>query len=400
MIRIDQEQCTYCLLCLKRCPAAAIKDEDEGLRIDVAACTYCSVCTSCCPNQAIIMKGRAQETRQPYPEHEGICLVVEHAEGALSSYFPELVTAAKQLQAMRAQRIYALVVGERIEDLAQRLLQWGVDEVWMVNKPGIQRYAEDIHYNLISAVLRDQRPSVVLGMATAWGRSIFPRVAVRLRTGLCADCIDLKMGPDHGDFIITRPTQMGEQFAEIKIPARRPQMATVKTNFYSAAETAHVAQGKIVDLSSLYSCSSSVLQFMGVIEEAAGKENIETTEIIVAAGRGIQNADNLRLIYALADALGGKVAVTRPLVECGWMDSMHQVGLTGKMVKPKLYIACGVSGAVQHKVGMHHSETIFAINTDRNAPIFDYSTYGIVGDLFTVIPEILSALNTVQEVGR
>ncbi|MFP4976656.1 FAD-binding protein [Paenibacillus sp. CN-4] len=400
MIRIDQEQCTYCLHCVNRCPAAAIKDEEAGLQIDDTACTYCAICVSCCPNNAIVITDRIQEPKQPLPESEGICLVVEHAEGELSPYFPELVSVAKQLQTMGGQHIYALVIGEGAEDLACQMLQWGLDEVWVVDKPEVHLYAEDTHYDLISAVLLDKRPDIVLCMATAWGKSIFPRVAVRLRTGLCADCTDLKVGPDHKDFIVTRATQMGAQFAEIKIPVRRPQMATVKTNYYPKAVIAQMVQGKIVDLSSRYSYNPSILKFLGVIEEAVNKESIESTDIIVAAGRGIQNADNLRLIYALADTLGGKVAVTRPLVESGWIDSMHQVGLTGKMVKPKLYIACGVSGAVQHKVGMQHSEMIIAINTDRNAPIFDYSNYGIVGDLFTVIPEIMSALNTLQEVGR
>ncbi|MNZ76105.1 Acryloyl-CoA reductase electron transfer subunit beta [compost metagenome] len=325
-----------------------------------------------------------------------ICVYIETSgsDKALSEYACECIGAARQLmEDSGSYKISALLIGAGVRQWAAEIIRHGVDEVWLVDSPFLPFYAEDARLQIAYELIKRKEPDILLGSGSEHARSLFPRLAVRLNTGLCADCIDLKVDAEHHGMIVTRPAFGGNVMAKIVIPQHRPQMATLKEKAFERAKRDEFYSGAIYDYSSEFSLTESIYR---LIHQKKIKEeewfDLGQADTIVAVGRGIGQAGNLTLISKLANVLGGDIGCTRPLVEQGLMHASRQIGQTGIIVRPRLYIACGISGALQHVIGMEKSNFIVAINADQNAPIFEYASYGIVGDLLKVIPDFIHGL--------
>jgi electron transfer flavoprotein alpha subunit len=324
--------------------------------------------------------------------YSGICVYVEHRRGKLGSVVPEIIGAARQLAATLPMPISAILVGSGVRPFAEELLSYGVDEVWMIDNPSIGDFAEDVHAELISQILAEKKPEIFLGGGTVWGRSLLPRVAARILCGLTADCTELSMDTETRLLRQTRPAFGGNIMATILTKNHRPQMATVRHKVMDPAGKVEQPSGKIVEFPHI-SIPPSQLEFLDFVEEKTNTVNLVEADVIVSGGRGIRDPKNFDLIEKLALAAGGAVGASRAAVDAGWIPYSHQVGQTGKTVKPKVYIACGISGAIQHQAGMKGSDMIIAINSDPEAPIFDVAHYGILGDLFQVVPEMVKQLD-------
>jgi len=304
---------------------------------------------------------------------------------------PEIIGAARELAKQRASTVIAILVGNGVHAFTDELLSYGVDEIWMIDNPAIGDFDEDVQADLVSEILLEKKPEVFLGGGTVVGRSLLPRVAARILTGLTADCTELSIDGETQLLKQTRPAFGGNIMATILTQNHRPQMATVRHKVMTPAEKVSDPKGKVIELKHI-PVPRSKLEFLEFVEEKSATINLVEADVIVSGGRGIKDPKNFSLIEKLALATGGAVGASRAAVDAGWIPYSHQVGQTGKTVKPTVYIACGISGAIQHLAGMKASDMIIAINSDPNAPIFDVAHYGIVGDLFQVVPELIKRL--------
>jgi electron transfer flavoprotein alpha subunit len=328
------------------------------------------------------------KNRHDYPL--GICLFIEAENGKIIKSSLELVSIAEKLNGRLKSGVNAIFVGEGTSEIASELITYGVDIIWTVEDSNVQPYMEDMLIDIVTLALRKIKPEIFLGSATTLGRSIFPGIAVRLATGLTADCTGLELDPDN-NLIQIRPASGGSLMAKIITPEHRPQMATVRPGTFSLPlKNDH--KGKVIQLSN-DRIAGSKIKNGGSQTNDIWLDCLEEAEIIVAAGRGFLASDNLELGRKFAACLGGAFGVSRAIVDEGWIDYPYQIGLSGKSVAPKLYIACGISGAIQHQVGIKNSQIVIAINNDPEASIFDIADYGIVGDLFQVIPAIMEELS-------
>ncbi|SCW53331.1 electron transfer flavoprotein alpha subunit apoprotein [Paenibacillus tianmuensis] len=413
-IRILQSNCIGCGTCVQLCPFEALRLLEGQANVDQDRCVVCGSCVPVCPADAIVddslpdnFMPRDSMVDWSIPDESGvksneasfsgICVYAEHADGALVPSVPEVIGAARQLAEGTGLPVSAVLLGSEIGHLTGELLELGVDEVWLVDSPNLQPYAEDAEARCMSELLAELKPAIVLGSGTRRGRSIFPRVAARLDTGLCADCISLSLDKETGHLVVTRPAYGGSIVAKIVIPHQRPQMATIKEHVFRSAAKVSTPSGIVRDMSSQIRVSKTVLEILEIVRGRADPANLLQADTIVAVGRGIKKAENLPLIYEFADAIGASVGATRAAVDLGWIHPSHQIGQTGSIVKPRVYFACGISGALQHTVGMDEAETIIAVNSDPNAPIFDLATYGIVGDLLEVIPAFIETLKVEKQ---
>jgi len=391
-ICILERKCTRCGLCKDVCPNNAIVIEGDSINIENEKCTLCGLCNKACTNKAIIYQGIIPSNTEVLKHNSCICIYIEHYDGKIYPSVLEVICVARKLKQQKSSNILAIIVGSDVRKLVNDTISFGVDEVWVVDKPNIHSHTEDIHTKIISELISEIKPSVFLASGTRHGRSLFPRIAARLKTGLCADCIELYFDELSSNLIVARTAYSGKIMAKISIPEHRPQMATVKQGIFEAAPKIDGYKGKIVDRSTSYVIQESVFEIVKVTNKKYDLANLNQAQIIVAVGRGIKKAENLPLIYSFAKALGGSVGASRAIVDCGWIHHSHQIGQTGKIVKPRIYFACGISGAIQHLVGIQKSEMIVTINSDKGAPIVDVSEYAIIGDLFDIIPEFIKQL--------
>jgi electron transfer flavoprotein alpha subunit/NAD-dependent dihydropyrimidine dehydrogenase PreA subunit len=383
-IQVILDKCVGCGLCIKVCAYDAVTLVDKKAVIN-DRCTVCGACVSACRYDAILIERRPFKG-QDVASYSGICVFAEHRRGALSSVVFEIIGAARELKKDLDKPISAILVGDKVRAMAVELLSYGVDEVWMVEDPAIGDFAEDIQTDLVTKILLDKKPEIFLGGGTIIGRSLLPRVAARILTGLTADCTELGIDGDNKLLKQTRPAFGGNIMATILCNNHRPQMATVRHKVMKAASRSEKATGKIVELR--YPILKPRVEVLEFVPEATETVNLADADFIVSGGRGLKDPKNFAVIEALAKAIGGAVGASRAAVDAGWIAYSHQVGQTGKTVNPKVYIACGISGAIQHLAGMKGSDIIVAINSDANAPIFHVAHYGIVGDLFEVVPEL------------
>jgi electron transfer flavoprotein alpha subunit len=315
-----------------------------------------------------------------YPK---IGLFIEVQDGKPLASSLELISIAQQLKEKLAGRIEAFVIGENTDEVAHTLISYGTDKVWKFEATAIAAYMEDVLAEIVAKAIELTKPELLLGSATNLGRSLFPRIAVKLRTGLTADCTELDIDSQK-NLVQVRPAMSGSTMARIITPAHRPQMATIRPGVYPQPDKIAGHGGEIALLPALSRRESKIELLYEMKHSEAHLVNFNT-DIVVAAGRGIQEARNLQLVRQFASLLGGSFGVTRALVDASWVDYQYQIGLTGKTVSPKVYIACGISGAIQHRVGIQNSATIIAINKDPKAMIFNFADYGIVGDLCEVL---------------
>jgi len=322
---------------------------------------------------------------------KNVWVFAEQREGELQPVVLELLSAAQQIAVDLDAQLTAILFGKDIKPLATVLAEYGAEKVIICDEPEFEIYQTEPYTQQLYALVTEHNPEVLFIGATHNGRDLGPRLASRLNTGLTADCTKLDVDAETKELLMTRPAFGGNLMATIICPNHRPQMATVRPGVFKA-EKQPVANSEVITVPSVVKSTDVLTEIVRVIKENSTEEDITKARIIVAGGRGLGKAEGFALLQKLADKLDGTVAGSRAAVDAGWIKSARQVGQTGKNVQPELYIACGISGAIQHLVGMNSSRIIVAINTDKDAPIFKTAHYGLVGDVYQIIPELIHQL--------
>lgn len=327
-------------------------------------------------------------------ESRDVWVYAEQRDAKLRPVSFELLGAGRKLADALGQQLVAVLLGNDMHAAAQTLIGYGADRVHYLDGPDFISFTAEPYAGALTELAQTERPAVFLAGATAIGRSLFPRVAANLRTGLTADCTGLEIDPENGLLLGTRPAYGGNVLATIICPQKRPQMATVRHRVMKALEYEPGRVGEVVHATVPASRFPSRARVLSTVTELDQAVDIADADIVVTGGRGMGSKDNFQLVRELAKATGGAVGASRGAVDAGWVSYTHQVGQTGKTVCPRVYFALGVSGAVQHLVGMQTSDVIVAINSDPEAEIFKVATYGIVGDVNDVVPELIALLLT------
>ena len=334
---------------------------------------------------------------QDISSYKHIWVYAEQRKGKLTPVVIELLGEGKKLAAVEGVKLNAILLGHNIGALAKELIAYGAETVYCADDPLLENYTTDAYTKVIVDAVNSIKPEIMLIGATHIGRDLAPRMASRLNTGLTADCTKLEIDEEDGKILQTRPAFGGNIMATIICPENRPQMSTVRPGVMDKAEKNTANSGDIVNLDISLSASDIRTKVLEVVKSVGEQVSLTDASIIVTGGKGLGSPDGFKIIKTLADTLGGVVGSSRAAVDAGWIDRSHQVGQTGTTVKPNLYIACGVSGAIQHLAGMKESDVIVAINSDPDAPIFKVADYGIVADLYKVIPEMLEAIAAVKK---
>lgn len=332
-----------------------------------------------------------------FADYKNLWVYIETADGDAKSVGLELLNPGRRLAAFNNEKVVAVVVGKNAKEIAKKAIAYGADEAIIVDRPEYDYYNTDGYTNVMYKLVEKYKPSIILIGATNNGRDVGPRLSCRLHTGLTADCTALDIDQESGNVAWTRPAFGGNLMATILCPNTRPQIGTVRPGVFKKAEPDFTRTGEIIEENIETPVADIRTKLLEVVKETAGElVNLEEAEIIVSGGRGLGKAENFSYVRDLAEALGGTVGSSRAAVDAGWIPHVHQVGQTGKTVQPKIYIACGISGAIQHLAGMSQSDIIIAINKDEDAPIFDVADYGIVGDLFEVLPVLTEEIKKLK----
>lgn len=376
---------------IKICPFNALETDGNTVSVN-SACKMCKICVKNSKNNETEF---AEEIAPQIDKSawNGILVYVDHIEGEIHPVTYELIGKAKEMAVKVGYEVSCLFMGSGISDAADELLYYGVDKVYVYDNVQLENFRIEPYTAVFEDCVNKIKPSVILVGATTVGRQLAPRVAARFRTGLTADCTVLDI-EENTDLVQIRPAFGGNIMAQICTPNNRPQMATVRYKVMESAEKSEKSGETVlchIDESKL----KSNIEILDVVKKEKVK-SIEAADVIVVAGRGVKTKDDLAMIQTLCDKLDAELACTRPLVESGWVEARRQVGLSGRTVRPKLIITCGVSGAVQFSAGMNSSEKIFAINTDEKAPIFKVAHYGIVGDIYEIVPKLIQKIDAVR----
>ena len=325
-------------------------------------------------------------------DYKGVAVYVEQRGGVISKVVFQLLGKARDLAEELAVPVYAFLPGKDINALAPDLIAAGADKVIVADMDEFEHYSTLPHTRAIVNMIQEYRPEIMLYGATSIGRDLAPRVAQRLATGLTADCMELTIEPETRQLSQTKPAFGGNVMAVIRIPEHRPQMATVRPGIMQERERDHSRSGEVESFKIDLPTEDLVVRILDMAEDQRKQVNLEEAKIIVSGGRGVGSEEGFGVLRELADLLGAEIAGSRVAVENGWIPQDHQVGQTGKTVRPELYIACGISGAIQHRVGMSPAKLIVAVNKDPGAQIFSAADYGIVGDLHKIVPLITAEL--------
>ncbi|MFP4200252.1 MAG: electron transfer flavoprotein subunit alpha [Clostridia bacterium] len=385
-VRVNRNRCDGCGICVEVCPFEGVVMEANYPRF-TASCRVCSICVKECPRDALSVD-LPQEGTRDLSRYRGVMVVAEMDGHVLSPVTVELLGAGRRLADDLGEDLSVVLVGDAVANSARDALHYNVERAIVVEHSELAPFRPEAHTDALEEVVLRYMPSIVLMAGTPVGRSLAPRLAVRLRTGLTADCTSLDVN-EAGELLQTRPAFGGDIMATILTSRHRPQMATVRPKVMAPVQRGE-PRGEVerVQFHPPRSYSSKVLR----VNPTPAAATVADAEVVVAAGRGVRRAEDLNMVERLADSLGGIVGCSRPLVEAGWLPATRQVGLSGRTVRPKLYIACGISGAIQHIAGMRSSERIIAINRDANAPIFDVAHYALVGDVYEIIPELIELI--------
>ncbi|MBD3230425.1 MAG: 4Fe-4S dicluster domain-containing protein [Candidatus Lokiarchaeota archaeon] len=391
-IIIDKEKCTGCGACYESCPNDAIDFDENDIAFVTEECTLCKICIDECPVGAISLEKQIEIAKIDLSDYKGVWIFVEHNNEVIHHVSLELLGIGQKLASKLGNEISAVLIGDNIEDKANLLFHYGADKVYIIEDERLKKYRSIPYTDALEILVNKYKPEILLFGATKLGRDLAPRLATRLNTGLTADCTGLEI--EDRNLIQTRPAYGGNIMATIKTSRHRPQMATVRPKVFKMPEKDPSRTGNIIKEEIDITKSDIWSEVVDIIREAKGTANLEEAEIIVSGGRGLGDPKNFKLLEEFASCLGGNVCIgaSRAVVDAGWIPHYHQVGQTGKTVQPKIYIACGISGAIQHLIGMKTSDVIIAINKDPEAPIFKVADIGIIGDLFDIIPEIIKRL--------
>ena len=402
-IQIILEKCTGCTLCIKACPFDAIRImdrlESRGLAsdsqshkkavIDLSKCNLCAACVPACKLKAILLeKTQAAYVLPDIKDYKGIWVFIEQKNGKIQSVAYELLGKASELAKKLDCQVSGVLIGNNMDDQLDELIWRGADNIYLVQAPELTNFQDEPYTNILVKLIQKYKPEILLCGATAIGRSLVSRVAINIKAGLTADCTGLDIDPEKKVLLQTRPAFGGNIMATIISPNYRPQMATVRHKVMQPLEPDKKRKGKIIKESFDGSLYVSRTRLLDIVEEIESLVNLAEADIIVSGGRGMRGQENFKILEELAHVLGAAVGASRAAVDSGWMPYSHQVGQTGRTVAPKIYIACGISGQIQHLVGMQSSKIIVAINKDPDAPIFKVATYCIIADLFQVIPAL------------
>ena len=341
--------------------------------------------------------------RMNLEEYKGVYIYAQQVDNELSSIAFELIGKGKELAKDLGTDVTAVLLGYQVKGLADQLAEYGADRVIVVDDKELEVYRTEPYAHALSCVINEYKPDIMLVGATAIGRDLGPTVSARVHTGLTADCTVLEIGDfplnpmpgkeqKHNQLLMTRPAFGGHTIATIACPDNRPQMATVRPGVMQKLEPVKGAKAEIIDYNPGFVPNDRYVEILNIIKQTKTTENIMDAKILVSGGRGVGSAENFQMLQELADVLGGTVSCSRAVVENGWKPVDLQVGQTGKTVRPLLYFAIGISGAIQHVAGMEESDIVIAINKDEDAPIFDVADYGIVGDLNKIVPALTAQL--------
>lgn len=338
-------------------------------------------------------------------EYKGVYVFAQQVDGVISNIAFELLGKAKDLASDLNTEVTAVLVGSGIKDLADQLAEYGADKVIVVDDPELKEYRTEPYTHALASVINEYKPEIMLVGATAIGRDLGPRVSARVQTGLTADCTVLEIGnfplvarpgqeQKPNQLLMTRPAFGGNTIATIACPDNRPQMATVRAGVMQKIKRITGAKANVIEFNPGFTPNDKYVEILNIVKEVKDIVDIAEAKILVSGGRGVGSAENFKLLDDLAEVLGGTVSCSRAVVDDGWKPKELQVGQTGKTVRPQVYFAIGISGAIQHTAGMEESDIIVAINKDENAPIFDVADYGLVGDLNKIVPMLTQALKT------
>lgn len=389
-IQVLEEKCVGCTLCVSACPFGAIVVEDRLAKIDLTTCTLCGACVESCKFDAIDLRKSEAEVRD-LSAFKDVWVFAEQFDGHIESITHELLGEGRKLADDLGVALCAVLIGSDIEKAAQELITRGAENVYVVDRPELQYFQDEPYAAAIVELVNKHKPSVVLCGATTIGRSLVSRVAVSVDAGLTADCTGLAIDQETKNLLQTRPAFGGNIMATIITPNHRPQMATVRHKVMKEAAIDESRTGEIIIEQVADAVLKSRTKRLNYVPETETTVNIAEANIIVSGGRGIQSPENFAMIRELAEVLNAGVGASRAAVDADWIPYSHQVGQTGKTVCPKIYIACGISGQIQHLAGMSSADIIVAINKDPDAPIFDVATFGIVGDVFEIVPKLTQA---------
>lgn len=390
MIKLIPENCVACKKCVKICPFGAIQLEGTTPRLN-DRCTGCGACVDACRFDAIALTGSQTAGKKDLAAYAGIWVVAEQRNGVIQTVTFELLGKALELARQRSTEVTALLLGSGIADCSPLLFAHGAARVLIADAPFLRHYRTLPYARIISELIVTHKPEIVLFGATTIGRDLAPRVANKLGTGLTADCTDLTISSDDGSLLQTKPAFGGNIMATIACPRHRPQMATVRPGVMQSQYVGEHA-GECIHVAVQEKPGDSLVNIIKTVKKQRRTVELEKAQIIISGGRGLGAAENFKLIKKLARTLDAEIGASRAVVDLGWIHHDHQVGQTGKTVRPRLYIACGISGAVQHLAGMQHSDIIVAINRDPQAPIINVAHFSLIGDLNRIIPELINQL--------
>ena len=344
-------------------------------------------------------------TKMGLEEYKGVYVFAQQVDNELSGIAFELLGKAKELAADLSTDVTAVLIGSGVKGLVDQLAEYGADKVIVVDDPELKEYRTEPYAHALASVINEYKPEIVLVGATAIGRDLGPRVSARVATGLTADCTVLEIGDfpinpvpnqeqKHNQLLMTRPAFGGNTIATIACPDNRPQMATVRPGVMQKIDPIAGAKAEVIEYNPGFTPNNKYVEILDVVKELSDTVDIMDAKILVSGGRGVGSAENFKILQDLADVIGGTVSCSR-VVDNGWLPKELQVGQTGKTVRPNVYFAIGISGAIQHTAGMEESDIIVAINKDETAPIFDVADYGIVGDLNKIVPKLTEELKKV-----
>ena len=385
------EKCTACGQCVEVCPFAVLSLEGETLIIG-DGCNLCGACVEVCEVEALALPEVEGPAPRPQVPPDGVWVFAEQRRGVFAPVTLELLWEARRLAEDLKVKVAAVLLGEAVAPLAPTLLEAGAHKVYLMEHPRLKDFLEEPYAAALTGLAQKFCPEIILAGATYLGRAFIPRVAAALKTGLTADCTAFAIDQENRLLLQTRPAFGGNIMATIITPRTYPQMATARPGVFKPRPPAPSAPGEVIRVEPDFLEAPPKSRFVQTVLEIRERIPLSAAEVIVAGGRGLKEAKNLRLLEELADLLGGAVGATRGAVDAGWIPYAHQIGQTGKTVSPKLYIACGISGAAQHLVGMQSSDFIVAINKDPAAPIFQVADLGLVGDVLEIVPALIQEI--------